>query len=253
MSSNTSPNGGKRLTIGVVDDDPAVLQTVADLLAGEGFEPVRCPDAASLMAVLASVRLDLIVLDLRLPDRDGISIAAQVRGTMDVPIIMLTGRGDDIDRIMGLEVGADDYIVKPFNNREFIARVKAVLRRTAREPIRETAHVPPPCKRGYRFAGFTLDEDGRRLFDPAGKPVSLTVAEFDLLLALVRAHGRVLSRNQILDLTHHDRDDVFDRTIDVLILRLRRKIESNPQQPWLIRTERGLGYVFDCDIEAIGT
>ncbi|SMH39779.1 response regulator [Azospirillum agricola] len=248
MSSNASPNGGKRLTIGVVDDDPAVLRMVADLLAGEGYGTALCPDAASLMAVLASGRLDLIVLDLRLPDRDGISIAAQLRGTMDVPIIMLTGRGDDIDRIMGLEVGADDYIVKPFNNREFIARVKAVLRRTARESV----PVPAPCKRGYRFAGFTLDEDGRRLFDPAGKPVALTVAEFDLLVALVRAHGRVLSRNQILDLTHHDRDDVFDRTIDVLILRLRRKIERNPQQPWLIRTERGLGYVFDCDIEAFG-
>jgi two-component system OmpR family response regulator len=248
MSSNTSPNGGRRLTIGVVEDDPAVLQMVADLLAGEGYETIRCPDAAALMAVLAAGRLDLIVLDLRLPDRDGISIAAQVRGTMDVPIIMLTGRGDDIDRVMGLEVGADDYIVKPFNNREFIARVKAVLRRTARESI----PVPAPCRRGYRFAGFTLDEDGRRLFDPSGKPVSLTVAEFDLLMALVRAHGRVLSRNQILDLTHHDRDDVFDRTIDVLILRLRRKIERNPQQPWLIRTERGLGYVFDCDIEAFG-
>ena len=248
MSSNTSPNGGRRLTIGIVDDDPAVLQMVADLLAGEGYETVRCPDAATLMTVLGAGRLDLIVLDLRLPDRDGISIAAQVRGTMDVPIIMLTGRGDEIDRIMGLEVGADDYIVKPFNNREFIARVKAVLRRTARESL----PVPAPCKRGYRFAGFTLDEDGRRLFDPAGKPVSLTVAEFDLLVALVRAHGRVLSRNQILDLTHHDRDDVFDRTIDVLILRLRRKIERNPQQPWLIRTERGLGYVFDCDIEAFG-
>ncbi|KAA0594297.1 two-component system OmpR family response regulator [Azospirillum lipoferum] len=248
MSSNTSPNGGRRLTIGVVDDDPAVLQMVTDLLTGEGYQTIRCPDAAALMAVLGAGRLDLIVLDLRLPDRDGISIAAQVRGTMDVPIIMLTGRGDDIDRIMGLEVGADDYIVKPFNNREFIARVKAVLRRTARE----SAPAPAPCKRGYRFAGFTLDEDGRRLFDPAGKPVPLTVAEFDLLVALVRAHGRVLSRNQILDLTHHDRDDVFDRTIDVLILRLRRKIERNPQQPWLIRTERGLGYVFDCDIEAFG-
>ena len=237
MSSNTSPNGGRRLTIGVVDDDPAVLQMVTDLLTGEGYQTIRCPDAAALMAVLGAGRLDLIVLDLRLPDRDGISIAAQVRGTMDVPIIMLTGRGDDIDRIMGLEVGADDYIVKPFNNREFIARVKAVLRRTARA----SAPAPAPCKRGYRFAGFTLDEDGRRLFDPAGKPVPLTVAEFD-----------VLSRNQILDLTPHDRDDVFDRTIDVLILRLRRKIERNPQQPWLIRTERGLGYVFDCDIEAFG-
>lgn len=239
----------RRRKIAVVDDDPAVRQTVADLLAAEGYEPVCCADAASLLAALDATRLDLIVLDLKLPDRDGIALSAQISATSGTPIIMLTGRAGDIDRVMGLEVGADDYIVKPFHNREFVARVKAVLRRTTRETA---APVAPGPRRGYRFAGFTLDTDGRKLTDPMGRPVTLTVAEFDLLLALVRAHGRVLSRNQILDLTHHDRDDVFDRTIDVLILRLRRKIESNPQQPWMIRTERGLGYIFDCAVIAFG-
>lgn len=233
----------------VIEDAEDLADAVVDSLRSLGHAVDWAADGHQAEELLRTETYQLIILDVMLPGPDGQALLGQLRRRGNrTPVLVTTARSQIDTKIHMLDLGADDYIVKPFNNREFVARVKAVLRRTARESV----PIPAPCKRGYRFAGFTLDEDGRRLFDPAGKPVSLTVAEFDLLVALVRAHGRVLSRNQILDLTHHDRDDVFDRTIDVLILRLRRKIERNPQQPWLIRTERGLGYVFDCDIEVFG-
>ena len=157
---------------------------------------------------------------------------------------MLTGLGSDIDRILGLEMGADDYVVKPFNPRELSARIKAVLRRTSGE-LANGAQAPSPRHDYRRFAGWTLDLTAHLLIDPTGTPVSLTNAEFLLLEALVQSPNRVLSREQLLERTHSYEADVFDRTIDVLILRLRRKIESNPHAPKLIRTERGAGYVFD--------
>ena len=235
--------------IAVVDDDAGVRDGVCDLVASEGFEAVACADAAALFAALDGGRIDLVVLDLRLPDRDGFSVAATIRASSAVPIIMLTGRGGDLDRIMGLEIGADDYVVKPFNSRELLARIKAVLRRIGRDAPPPLA---PPLRNGWRFAGFEIDSDRRRLSAPGGAPVALTVAEFDLLTVLVDAAGRVLSRDRLIELTHRENDDVFDRTVDVLILRLRRKIEANPTNPCFIRTERGHGYVFDAPVEAIG-
>ncbi|MDK9694760.1 MAG: response regulator transcription factor [Siculibacillus sp.] len=244
MTSST----GRATRIAVVDDDETVRDTVCDLVASEGFEAVACRDAAALFAALVGGRIDLVVLDLRLPDRDGFSVAATIRATSDVPIIMATGRGGDLDRIMGLEIGADDYVVKPFNGRELLARIKAVLRRSGRDT---PPAAPSPVRRGWRFEGHEIDLDRRRLTAPDGRPVSLTVGEFDLLAALVGAAGRVLSRDHLLDLTHRAGGEVYDRTVDVLILRLRRKIEADATNPRLIRTERGHGYVFDAVVEAI--
>ena len=237
------------IRIAVVDDDETVRDAVCDLVASEGFEAVACRDAAGLFAALAAGRIDLVVLDLRLPDRDGLSVAATIRTSSRVPIIMVTGRGGDLDRIMGLEIGADDYVVKPFNTRELLARIKAVLRRTGRDggPFSR-----PQIRHGWRFDGYEIDLDRRRLSGPDGVALALTVAEFDLLVALVGAAGRVLSRDHLLDLTHRAGGEVFDRTVDVLILRLRRKIEAEPTNPRFIRTERGHGYVFDAPVEAIG-
>jgi len=234
--------------IAVVDDDPGVRAAVCDLVASEGYEPCACADAASLFEALGRERVDLVVLDLRLPDRDGFAVAATIRATSTVPIIMLTGRAGDLDRIMGLEIGADDYVVKPFNGRELLARIKAVLRRIGRETA---PPAPAPIRNGWRFAGYEIDLDRRRLTAPGGGAVALTVAEFDLLAALVGAHGRVLGREHLIELTHRIADGVFDRTIDVLILRLRRKIEPDPTNPRFIRTERGHGYVFDAPVEAL--
>mgnify|MGYP001765835487 CR=1 FL=1 len=237
------------IRIAVVDDDATVRDAVCDLVTTEGYEAVGCGDAATLLAVLATPPIDLVVLDLRLPDRDGLAVAASIRATSSLPIIMLSGRGGDLDRILGLEVGADDYVVKPFNPRELLARIKAVLRRRGHE----TAIAPaPPVHNGRRFAGHLVDLDRRRLIAPNGATISLTVAEFDLLAALVGAAGRVLSRDRLLELTHRAGGEVYDRTVDVLILRLRRKIETDPTNPRFIRTERGHGYVFDAVVEPVG-
>lgn len=236
-----------RPRIAVVDDDHAVREAVGDMLESNGFAPVPCRNAADLLALMAGeAPPGLIVLDLQLPDRDGLGVAAAIRATSRVPIIMLTGRGEEIDRVMGLEVGADDYVVKPFSTRELLARIKAVRRRSD-----TFAPAEPAVRQGYRFLGFVLDTERRRLTAPSGAPVPLTVAEFDLLHALVQRHGRVLSREQLLEITHRADDEIFDRTIDVLILRLRRKIEPTPTSPRFIRTERGHGYVFDVKVEPL--
>ncbi len=235
--------------IALVEDDPDIAIPLEDMLASEGYRVRRCPTAAALRAVLEQEQIDMILLDLALPDGNGFQIAAQIRATTSVPIIMLTGRGGEIDRVMGLELGADDYIVKPFSLREVAARIKAVLRR-GRLVVPVQA---PSVRKGYRFAGWTLDIELRRLYDPDGKYVSLTVNEFDLLISIVSASGRILTRNQLLEATRHDNnDDVFDRTVDVLILRLRRKIEPNPQLPQFIMTERGVGYRFNPSVERVG-
>ena len=230
----------------IVDDDADVRDLVRFELETQGWEVVEAGLAAEVAAALQPLPPDLILLDLRLPDQDGLSLAQRLRATSSIPIIMLTGLGGDIDRIVGLEMGADDYVVKPFNPRELVARIKAVLRRSA--------PIPPPVTPDLRdhdrrsFAGWTIDLSARVLETPAGAAVSLTNAEFLLLEAFVNAPRHVLSRDQLLERTRSDGGEVFDRTIDVLILRLRRKIEPNPRAPQLIRTERGAGYVFDADV-----
>lgn len=234
----------------VVDDDPDIRDIVRYEAMQQGWGVTEAGSEAELAEVLKAKTPDIMLLDIRLPDQDGLTIARRLRASSNIPIIMLTGMGSDVDRILGLELGADDYVVKPFNPRELIARVKAVLRRTSGR-VQES---PAPASLSHdcrRFAGWFMDLSARLLTDPAGRPVSLTNAEFSLLEALVGAPRRVLSREQLLERTRSYEADVFDRTIDVLIMRLRRKIEANSHTPRLIRTERGAGYVFDADVEKV--
>ena len=237
------------IRIAIVEDDHALCETLCDMLEQEGYTAINCPTGGSLQQLLLSTNLDLILLDLKLPDGSGLELITKIRVTDPIPIIIISGKSDEIDRVVGLEMGADDYVVKPFSVRELLARVRALLRRQGAARERMQGVVQP--QRGYRFDGWTLDTDRRKLFRPDGEPVVLTVAEFDLLSAILSANGRVLSRDQLLEMTRRENDDVFDRTIDVLILRLRRKIEVNAQQPRFIRTERGVGYTFSVPIERL--
>lgn len=234
----------------VVDDDAEVRDVVRHAFESQGFAVDEAADSHELAMRLREQRPDLIFLDIRLPGSDGLTIAGKLRLTSDVPIIMLTGLGADVDRIVGLELGADDYVVKPFNPRELVARAKAVLRRV-RGGAAETPSLPTLGHCCRRFAGYLLDLTARRLIGPDGNPVPLTNGEFLLLQAFLSAPRRVLTRDQLLDLTRSHGGEVFDRTIDVLVLRLRRKIEPNPHTPRLIRTERGAGYVFDSAVEEV--
>lgn len=240
----------KTIQVLILDDDAEIRDLVSHEVRQQGWIAVEAASEAELVAALRAATPDIILLDIRLPDQDGLTIARRLRATSAIPIIMLTGMGSDIDRIVGLELGADDYVVKPFNPRELVARIKAVLRRTCGTPL----GTPPADSLAHdccRFAGWLLDRTARVLTDPSGNPVALTNAEYLLLEALVDAPHRVLSREHLLERTHAYEADVFDRTIDVLILRLRRKIEPNPQAPRLIRTERGAGYVFGADVEKL--
>jgi two-component system OmpR family response regulator len=189
---------------------------------------------------LEASRLDLIVLDLMLPGEDGLSICRRLRLSSHVPIIMLTAKGEDVDRIIGLEMGADDYLTKPFNPRELLARIKAVLRRAARSAFAASA----ADARVLAFLGWRIDRALRNLASPDGARVVVTGAEFDLLQAFCEWPGRILSRDQLLDLTQGRSAGSFERSIDVLVSRLRRKLESDPHNPEIIKTVRSGGYLF---------
>jgi DNA-binding response OmpR family regulator len=189
------------------------------------------------------------VLDLRLAEEDGMQLARKLREEGAMPIIIVTGKQEEADRVMGLELGADDYVTKPFSPRELLARIRAVLRRyqTARE-------VLPPLsdkRRAYRFAGWELNLGSRRLTSPEGRRIDITNGELNLLQAFCAASQRVLTREQLLDLSRLNGAEVYDRSIDVQILRLRRKIEPNPARPQYIKTERGIGYVFNVTVEVL--
>ena len=231
----------------VVDDDPTTRSLIADYLSTHDFRVSTASDGEEMARVLAESIVDLIVLDLRLAKEDGLGLLCELRGHSDVPIIILTGqRLDEVDRIVGLELGADDYVTKPFSPRELLARIRAVLRRVQ---ARET----PPSKRDkparYRFGGWELNLRTRRLMSPAGQLTPLTKGEFGLLTAFLRSPQQVLSRDQLLTLSRLHDDEVYDRSIDVQILRLRRKLEANPSDPQLIKTERGAGYIFMPTVE----
>ena len=228
----------------IVDDDSSMCEMLSDLLESSGLEAASVGDGAAMKEALAAEPYSLLLIDLRLKREDGLTLARTVRETSDIPIIILTGKGDETDRILGLELVADDYLTKPFNPRELIARVRAVLRRT-RHPAHplERSQTPSP-RRMVRFGGFALDVDARVLRGPDGAPCKLTANEYSLLETLVQNANRVLTRDQLLERMQRQESDVFDRAIDVLILRLRRKIEINPSAPRFIRTERGFGYIF---------
>jgi DNA-binding response OmpR family regulator len=232
----------------VVDDDTQMRDMIAEYLAAYEFRVSGAADGNAMRIALAASVVDLVVLDLRLRGEDGMHLARTLRSESSIPIMMLTASRDEVDRIMGLELGADDYLTKPVNLRELLARIRTVLRRT-RAQLARTDHAPGV--RAYRFSGWELDLRTRRLASAAGEQVELTNGEFGLLTALLRAPGRVLSRDQLLDMSKGYDDTVSDRSIDVQILRLRRKLEPDPARPTLIRTERGAGYLLDTSVTRI--
>ena len=230
----------------VVDDDAAIREVIQEYLTENDFKVSVAETGADMDKVLGAEHVDLVILDLKLPDEDGLAIARRLRESLDLPIIILTGRKEEVDRVMGLELGADDYVTKPFSNRELLARVRAVLRRT--ESKRESRRGE--TVRAFRFSGWELNTGTRKLKSPDGRNVELTNSEYALLVAFLRAPGRILSRDQLLE-SSRLHDDIYDRSIDVQILRLRRKIEESTNQPSLIRTERGAGYYLNSTVETM--
>ena len=232
----------------VVDDEAAVRTLLRECFELEGYRVSEAADAASAKAQLEPEPPHLITLDLKLGGDDGLDLARQIRGICNVPIVMITGKGDMIDRVIGLELGADDYISKPFHVREVLARVKAVLRRYEAVPSPREVPSRPGAEHTYHFAGWALDITRRELKGAGGASTELTTAEFNLLALFVERPHRVLSRDNIMDLLKGHQWTPFDRSIDSLIVRLRRKIEPDPDTPRLIKTVRGVGYVFAADV-----
>jgi two-component system OmpR family response regulator len=227
-----------------VEDDAEISRLVSRYLRANDVRVSVLPDGRKIERALADSRVDLILLDLMLPGEDGLSLCRRVRTQSGVPIIMVTAKGDEHDRIVGLEMGADDYLSKPFNPRELLARIRAVLRRaSAAAPVVDRA-------RHLAFSGWRIDCVVRELKDPNGTRIILTSAEFGLLLVLCERAGRVLSRDQLLDLTQAKATGLLGRSIDVLISRLRRKIEHDPHDPAIIKTVRSGGYLFAAEVEA---
>jgi len=229
-----------------VDDDPIIREAIADYLRQHEFRVTAVADGRAMQAVLAQDVVDLVVLDLKLLTEDGMTIARRLRDASAIPIIMLTGRSEEADRVMGLESGADDYLTKPFSPRELLARIRAVLRRRP-----ELQQGRPEGIRAYRFDGWELNLNTHCLKNPVGETVALSNGEFGLLVVLLGAPNRVLSRDQLLDMSRLHSDEVYNRTVNTQILRLRRKLESDPTNPRYIRTERGAGYVFSVRVETI--
>ena len=225
----------------VVDDDEKLLELVIKYLSKEGFEVAGGGDGQAMDAYLAQQQPDLVILDLMLPGEDGLSIARRLRTQSAVPILILSARGEDIDRIIGLEVGADDYLAKPFNPRELSARVKAILRRTLEKE--GPGAGPGSAAEIYRFGGYQLNLTTNAL-SKAGEAINLTSGEFSLLEAFVKNPNRVLSRDHLIELIKGYERSPYDRSVDVRVTRLRKKLEQNPEQPQFIRTVWGRGYIF---------
>jgi two-component system OmpR family response regulator len=231
----------------VVDDDSIIRAAIGDYLGEHDCRVTAVADGTAMQAVLAGDVVDLLVLDLKLQAEDGMAIARRLRLESAIPIIMLTGRREEADRVMGLELGADDYLTKPFSPRELLARIRAVLRR--RRP--EVQQGRPEGIRAYRFDGWELNLNTRRLKNRDGQAVPLSNGEFSLLVVFLGAPNRVLSRDQLLDMSRLHGDDVYNRSVNTQILRLRRKLEADPTQPGYIRTERGAGYLFGVPVETV--
>jgi two-component system, OmpR family, response regulator len=223
----------------IVDDDSQIRQLLAGFLKQNGFDVALARDGAQMQAVLSGQTIDLVVLDLMLPGTGGLELCRELRRASSVPVIMLTAKGDETDRIVGLEVGADDYLAKPFNPRELLARINAVLRRS-----RGDGGPTPASRNSYAFNGWQVDMLRRELINPDGALVELSGAELDMLVAFMESPNRILSREWLLETARNRMADVFDRSVDVLVSRLRRKIEQGGDGAEVIKTVRGAGYLF---------
>jgi len=232
----------------VVDDDPTLRDLVTEYLGLNDIRVTAVSSGNEMREVMGREAIDLLLLDLRLPGEDGMKLARTVRENSRLPIVMVTGRREEADRVMGLELGADDYVTKPFSPRELLARIRAVMRRSQMEAI-------PPVRddtlRAYRFGGWELNVRLHRLRGPQGRDIEISRGEFSLLCALLSSPQRILTRDQLLELSRMHSTEVYDRSIDVQILRLRRKIELDPTQPQFIKTERGTGYYFNAPVKAV--
>jgi len=234
----------------VVDDDPAIRDLLQEYLGDNELRVTVVESGARMMAVFEEQAIDLVVLDLRLPGEDGMQLVRRLRERATLPIVLLTGKAEEADRVMGLELGADDYVTKPFSPRELLARIRAQLRRSALA-AQAAAPAREDRRRAFRFAGWELNLRTRRLISPDGAQVELSNHEFNLLAAFCGAPQRVLSRDQLLAMSRLNGAEVYDRTVDVQVLRLRRKLEADPFHPALIVTERGAGYRFDTPVETL--
>ncbi len=232
----------KAIEILVCDDEQDVREMLQEYLDKRGFNVTTAGNAQELRAVLARTNIDLIILDINMPGEDGLAVLRSLRTDNQVPVIMLTAAGETVDRIIGLEMGADDYLGKPVDLRELEARVKAVLRRKGEITEKSDSPASPDSE---QFGDYTLDIPAAKLTASDGSEVPLTAMEFNLLKVFAQNKGRVLNRDQILEQAHDRSWDPFDRSIDIRISRLRRKIEKNPEKPTIIRTVRGIGYVYD--------
>jgi two-component system, OmpR family, response regulator len=232
----------------VVDDDPQIRALLEDYLTENELRVTVAANGQQMSSTLAEEAIDLVVLDLRLAGEDGMAIARSLRDQSAIPIVMLTGVKDEADRVMGLELGADDFLTKPFSPRELLARIRTVLRRTRSATLTQARQQEV---RAYRFADFELNLRTRRLKRREAAAIDLTNKEFNLLAAMVAAPQRILTRDQLLEASRVYDNEVYDRSIDVLVLRLRRKIEEDPSQPRFIVTERGVGYTFNSQVEVL--
>jgi DNA-binding response OmpR family regulator len=234
-------------TILIVEDDPEIRRLVRDLLVQEGFTIELAEDGKAMDAVLQRIRPDLMILDLMLPGEDGLAICRRLRTDNPIPILMLTAKSDEIDRVVGLEMGADDYLAKPFSSRELLARARAIMRRTRPTP----AASEKSDNRRYGFDSFVIDIDARHLATQDGDVVTLTSAEFELLVCFVQRPRRVLTRDQILDWTHGRSSEPYDRTVDMLISRLRKKLDAAHPGANLISTVRNGGYLLTAHVRSL--
>ena len=242
MSTRADPH------ILVVDDEADVRDLVTEYLSKNDLRVSAVASGRDMFDAFDREAIDLVVLDLRLPGEDGMQLARSLRERASVPIVLLTGRDEEADRVMGLELGADDYVTKPFSPRELLARLRAVLRRYQ---LQATLPERDHTRRAFRFAGWELNVRTRRLHSPQGASVELSNGEFSLLLALCRAPQRVLTRDQLLSMSRLHEAEVYDRTIDVQVRRLRLKLEPDAAHPTLILTERGAGYRLACDVDTL--
>jgi two-component system OmpR family response regulator len=237
MSEPTQPH------VLVVDDDREIRDLLSRFLTKHGMRVTAARDGAEMMKAIGERGIDIVVLDVMLPGEDGLVLCRRLRAQSPLPVIMLTAMGEDTDRIVGLEMGADDYLPKPFNPRELLARIKAVLRRAHQLPA-----VAVSSSESLKFDGWTMELAERRLVASDGREVPLSTGEYDLLYAFLTHPRRVLSRDQLLDLARGRAAAPFDRSVDIQVMRLRRKIEADPKEPRLIKTVRGGGYVFAAEV-----